>query len=144
MKQYKYTLLKQDGTTQDLGVSRKKEFKELYTILDCSTIAIIPSDYYNGLNYGRCTMYGDDEGRFNSNNHRNPHFKVLGDAVYGDVWDVVGNIVKEEVYKPVCEVCGKSDKTVKERECGYSADVENKKVKEVICDACEHEHCMDI
>lgn len=99
MKQYKYTLLKQDGTTQDLGISKKKEFRELYTILNCTTIELIPAAYYKDKGHGRCTMFGDEEGRFNSQNHRNPHFNVLHDAIFGDDWDVVGDIIKEEVYK---------------------------------------------
>jgi hypothetical protein len=93
---YKYTLLKQDGSTEDLGVSKEKDFAELYKILNCRTIEIINSDYYEG----RATMYGDEEGRFNEKNHRNPHFKVLkNEAMFGDQeWDVVGDIVKQEVY----------------------------------------------
>lgn len=95
MKQYKYTLLKQDGSIEVLPVSNKKDFKELYTLLDCQMIEIIPSDYCKG--FGRCTVYGDEEGRFNSNNVRNPHFTVLIDHT-GSPWDVVGNCIKEEVY----------------------------------------------
>lgn len=44
-----------------------------------------------------------------------------------------------------CEVCGKEDETVSVRECGYAMDVNNDpNVMETICDACEHEHLMDI
>ena len=97
MKQYKYTLLKQDGSTEDLGVSKKKSLQELYEAIGCNMIEIIPSAYWVGKGFGRCTMYGDEEGRFVETNHRNPHFKVLVDD-NGGVWDVVGNILKEEVY----------------------------------------------
>ena len=98
MKQYKYTLLKQDGTIEDLGTGKQKDFKEFYSLLHCSTIEIIPHDYYAG----RATMYGDEEARFNSENKRNPHFRVLqGNQLLEEVaeWDVVGNIIKEEVVK---------------------------------------------
>jgi hypothetical protein len=98
MKLYKYTLLKQDGTIKDLGVSKQKPFSELYTILNCGTIEIINFEYWKDRGYGRCEMYGDEEGRFNSKNHRNPHFNVIKD-LDGSEWDVVGDIVKEEVYK---------------------------------------------
>ena len=94
---YKQILLKQDGTTQDLGTSPKKRtLEELYKILGCNIVEIIPSSYYEG--HGRCTMWGDEEGRFNKKNHRNPHFKVLIDDQKRE-WDVVGNILKEEKVK---------------------------------------------
>lgn len=43
-----------------------------------------------------------------------------------------------------CRSCGKKDKTVKKRICGYSKEINGTEVWEVICDACEHEHLMDI
>ncbi len=95
MKQYKYTLLKQDGTTKDLGISKQKSFKEFYNILDCHTIELIPNAYVIGNK--RANYYGDEEGRFNSNNHTNPHFKIITD-IFGQDCDVVGDIIKEEVY----------------------------------------------
>jgi hypothetical protein len=93
MKQYQYTLLKQDGTKEELGVSPKKTFKDFYNILHCSIIEIIPPAYYKGKGYGRCSMYGDEEGRFNSDNERNSHFNVLASD-----YDVVGDIIMERVY----------------------------------------------
>ncbi len=102
MKLYKYTRLGQDGSIEDLGVSKKKTFNELYDILDCSTIEIIPFAYYKGLGHGRCSMYGDEEARFVIENNRNPHFNVLkGNPDLGEPaeWDIVGDIVKEEVAK---------------------------------------------
>lgn len=102
MKQYKYTLLKQNGTTEDLGTGKQKGFKELYKILGCSLIQIIPDDYYDGWADEEVECYGDDEGRYNENNKRNPHFKVLkGNVDLGEPaeWDVVGNIIKEELVK---------------------------------------------
>jgi hypothetical protein len=98
MKLYKYTLLRQDGTTNDLGVSVKKDFKVFYNLLDCRLIEIIPSDYVPE-GQRRATYYGDEEARYNTYNHRNPHFLVLKDAIYNDEWDVVGDIIKEEVFK---------------------------------------------
>jgi hypothetical protein len=93
MKQYQYTLLKQDGTKKGLWISSKKTFQDFYKILNCSLIEIIHPDYYQGKGYGRCTMYGDEEGRFNSDNKRNPHFNVLALD-----YDVVGDIIMEKVY----------------------------------------------
>lgn len=95
----KYTLLRQDGTIKDLGTGKKKNFKELYEILKCNIIEIIPDAYYDGWIDGKVECYGDEEGRYNEKNHRNPHFKVLqGDVSFGEPkeWDVVGDIVREE------------------------------------------------
>ncbi len=104
MKQYNYVLLNQDGTKETIGTSAKKSFSEMYSILNCQTIEIIPKQYYENKGYGRCTMYGDEEARFNSDNTRNPHFNVLkGDPAIGELaeWDVVGNIIMESVVKEV-------------------------------------------
>lgn len=92
---YKYTLLKQDGGEIEIGIGKRKDFKELRKILDCQIIEIIPKDYYDG----KGTCYGDEEGGFNENNHRNPHFKVIKD-LWDDEWDVVGDIIKEEKVIP--------------------------------------------
>lgn len=44
-----------------------------------------------------------------------------------------------------CDSCGKTDETVQERACGYSADVGNDlEDYEIVCDDCEHQHIMDI
>lgn len=94
MKLYQYTILKQNGTFEKMKPCKKKKFEEFYKILNCNLIEIIPTDYYKGLNYGHCTMYADEEGRFNENNYTNPHFLTLADG-----YDVVGDIIKEEVYK---------------------------------------------
>lgn len=51
--------------------------------------------------------------------------------------------IKKPKYKK-CQVCGKKDKTVKRRACGYSEEISNTIVMETICDACEYEHLMDI
>ena len=92
-KLYQYTLLKQDGTVVTLAPSKKKTFAELYILLDCSTIEIIPRDYYE--HKGRCTVYGDEEARFSTKSKtRNHHFKVLSED-----FDVVGDCIKEEVLK---------------------------------------------
>lgn len=93
-KMYQYTLLKQDGTIDDLGQSPEKSLEELYEILECDLVEIIPSPYYAGKGHGKCIMWGDEEGRFNSNNVRNPHFNVLAGG-----YDVVGNIVKQQSVK---------------------------------------------
>ncbi len=102
MKLYKYTILEQGGGIRELPPCKKKEFRGaggLYDLLGASMIEIIPPDYYKSRKYGHCTMYGDEEGRFNTNNHRNPHFDTIVDGYDGSVWDVVGDIVKEEVAK---------------------------------------------
>lgn len=94
MKKYHYFLLKMDGTKEDLGISPEKDFQEMYKILDCSTIQIVPPIYYSG----RGKVFVDEEGRFHAKNKRNPHFKVLTDK-FGAEWDVVGNAIVEEPLK---------------------------------------------
>lgn len=93
MKQYAYTIYKQDGTIKRYPPCKKKTFEDFYRMLNCQTIEIIPPDYYKGMKWGHCTVYGDEEARFNNQNTKNPHFKVLADG-----YDVVGDIIKEEVY----------------------------------------------
>lgn len=44
----------------------------------------------------------------------------------------------------VCEDCKKSDDTVEERFCVYHLEINDEEVSEIICDACEYEHMMDI
>lgn len=93
-QQYKYTLLRQDGTEEVLQAAGSRlSLKKLYEILGCSTIELIPRAYHEST----ATMYGDEEARYNSDNKRNPFFKVLEGAAHepGE-WDVVGNIIKEE------------------------------------------------
>lgn len=86
---YKYTLLKQDGSKEELGTQKKKSLEELYETLGCQTVELIPSDYYEG--HGKCRMWADEEARFNKNNVRNPHFKVLAPG-----FDIVGDVLKEQ------------------------------------------------
>jgi len=43
-----------------------------------------------------------------------------------------------------CQECGREDETVRLRDCVYSEEVNGTKVEEIVCDACEHEHLMDI
>ena len=92
MSKYLYTLLYQDGNAFEFE-SEKLDFHDFYKLLDCELIEIIPSDYCP-KEWGRCTVYGDEEGRFSSNNVRNPHTLVLGEG-----WDCVGNLIKEEKVK---------------------------------------------
>jgi hypothetical protein len=97
-KLYQYTVLRQDGTKEVLPLSPKMNFDQFRFLLGCQTIEHIPSDYYKGLGYGRCEVWGDEESRFNSNNIRNPHMKILYDYE-GNPWDVVGDVILEQVYK---------------------------------------------
>ena len=54
------------------------------------------------------------------------------------------NTVADNTFE-TCSSCGKKDDTVRERNCGYARDVNNNPNRaETVCDACEHEHLMDI
>ena len=70
----------------------------MYKILDCRTVAVIPSAYYPPEFAGQnIAIYGDDEGRL-VGNQRNPHMLVLeGDPDLGEPaeWDVVGDVLAE-------------------------------------------------
>lgn len=111
---YRYTMLNQDGTKTEIGTFAKElpfktvvnqktgeVTKGLYTYLKCSTIELIPEDYYvhqNKINVelgGPITaMFGDEEGRYDKSNIRNPWFGFF-DTPNG-VFDVVGNIIAVE------------------------------------------------
>lgn len=97
---YQYTLLGQDGTKTDLGTGKKKDFRELYQILNCDTLGLIPTTYYP-KEYSRATIFGDDEARFNTDNHRNPFTKVLTGDIFDPAmeWDCVGNLVVQQRVK---------------------------------------------
>lgn len=89
-----YTLLKQDGTTEELAqVPKEVDLQQLYKWLNCRTVELIPSDYYqeDWFGEGDTIVWGDEEGRFNSVNKRNPHTKVLGEG-----WDCVGDLVLQQ------------------------------------------------
>lgn len=91
---YLYTLLKQDGTQEELAqVPKEVELSQLYKWLNCTTVELIPSDYYQEawIGDGDTIVWGDEEGRFNSENKRNPHTKVLGEE-----WDCVGDLVLQQ------------------------------------------------
>lgn len=94
-----YILLKQDGTQEELDQSQHElHFDEFHKWLNCQTIELIPQPYYQE-DWGDCKVYGDEEGRFNSENKRNPHTKVLkGNPALGEVaeWDCVGDLILEQ------------------------------------------------
>lgn len=85
-----YTLLKQDGTTEELAqVDKEVELSQLYKWLNCTTVELIPEPYYQD-DWKGGIVWGDEEGRFNSENKRNPHTKVL------QGWDCVGDLVLQQ------------------------------------------------
>jgi|SRR6516165_8589465 hypothetical protein len=97
---YKYILLNQNGSRREFGSrTAQMTLQEMKKHLDCQIIAVIPHAYYpTALDKDNVTIYGDDEGRFNSDNHRNDHMKVLyGDPSIGEppIWDCVGDMLVE-------------------------------------------------
>lgn len=97
---YRYTVLKQDGTKEALADSKRKRFREMYRLLHCSMIEVIPEAYYPPAYEQATSIYGDEEARFNEENKRNPHMLVLtGDPKLGEPleWDVVGDVLIEEL-----------------------------------------------
>lgn len=92
---YLYTLLKQDGTQEELAqLPEEATLKQLYEWLDCTTVELIPQAYYKDEWQGRAIVWGDEEGRFKDGNHRNPHTKVIG-SPFGYA-DCVGDLVLAE------------------------------------------------
>jgi hypothetical protein len=97
---YKYTILNQNGSRYELGTRvAQMTHQQMRKLLNCHTLAVIPHAYYPiVLDKDNVTIYGDDEGRFNSDNHRNDHMKVLyGDPGIGEpaIWDCVGDLLVE-------------------------------------------------
>jgi len=93
---YYYTHLLQNGETADLGTSKTKwKYPKLKAAVD-GYIELIPRDYYPPGMSG--TVYGNEEGRFNPDNHRNPHLLTLKDIV-GNEWDTVGDLLLEQTEK---------------------------------------------
>lgn len=96
MKTYKYTLLKMDGTVEELGRQEEMDYEAMRELLSCQMIELIPRDYYQETWGKDCLVFGDEEGRFNKDNKRNPHMKVLkGNPELGEVeeWDCVGDLL---------------------------------------------------
>lgn len=98
-KKFRYELLRQDGTVKHFKAGKRKKFTELYKILNCTLLELIPAPYYSeAYNNHHTAIFADEEGRFHPENIRNPHFLVLpGDPDLGEPaeWDVVGNAIAE-------------------------------------------------
>lgn len=107
-KRYQYTIYRHTGAVEALRTNGKQlSFQTvtnsktgevtpgLYSLLDCRTIELIPRDYYPDGTGKNAVFYGDEEARFNTDNKRNPHMKLLEDF-FGNPWDVVGDVIKEE------------------------------------------------
>lgn len=70
----------------------------------------------------------------------------------GDTWEISKrdwNNILALLHIPsreeeACSSCKKVKPDVSTRACGYSEEVNGTTVMETICDACEHEHLMDI
>jgi len=90
-KLWHYILLKQDGTREDLGTRTKMTFGDMYAILNCTTIEMVPMAYWTQeFNVWGTSIYADEDARANNTNIRNPHFLVLeGDPTIGEPleWD---------------------------------------------------------
>lgn len=101
---YVYTVYKEDGSyneviesARQIGFKTTKTRPGLYDVLNCTTIEIIPRDYYpeSDKKNENVTYYGDEEARFVEDYKRNRHMAVLIES-NGAIWDVVGTVVREE------------------------------------------------
>ncbi len=84
----KYTYYYQDGTTKEV-IREKMTLEELQFAVG-GRIEIVPQAYYAHQKWGKCTVYVNEEGRFDSGNLQNPFFKELEPG-----FDVVGLAIKE-------------------------------------------------
>ena len=75
-KLYRYTLLKTDGTEQDLGTRDHEMFLHYMQKAVGGPLELIPPAYYSHQKWGQCTVYGDEEGRFKSKPD-NLHFHMF-------------------------------------------------------------------
>lgn len=92
-KLYKYTRYNTDGTIQVLEPRPKMTLAELQKEVG-GYIEIVHTDYYpEGVKWGHCTCYIDEEGRFREDATVNPHFRD-----FGEPWNIVGIVLKEEVF----------------------------------------------
>lgn len=103
MKLYQYTILKQDGTKEELPPQKKMDFDKVREILKCRTIEFIPKDYHPSWIKGFRYVMGDENAGVMINmadrvNYRNPHMEVLTD-MFGEEWDVIGDLLLEQTYK---------------------------------------------
>ncbi len=95
---YNYTLYKEDGTKEVIAENvERKTVQEMYPILDCQLVELIPRDYYpkEDIENENVLFWGDEEGRMIDEPVRNPHMQVLYD-VEGNPWDCIGNLIREE------------------------------------------------
>lgn len=98
-KMYEYTVYHQNGDVEGWKQPKMSfdDMRQLVSGGHCM-LELIPKDYWP-KEIGRAgNVWGDEEGRFNSDNHRNPHFRVIVDNE-GHEWDCVGKLVHEKVAK---------------------------------------------
>lgn len=93
---YYYTHLKQDGTYVVLEQTATKWEYERLKKFTGGYIEYMPDDYLPKGMSGQ--VIGDEEGRLNSTNHRNPFMRVLTDDM-GNEWYCVGDLLLEQTEK---------------------------------------------
>lgn len=90
-KLYVYTTYTTDRQALKSEPRAKMTLEELQAAVG-GYIQIVPKDYYLHANWGRCTVYVDEEGMFKQK-QPNPFFTDLGQG-----FQIVGTALKEEVY----------------------------------------------
>lgn len=98
-RKFKYSLLKTDGTIEEISEPRDRMVvQDFYPILDATLCELIPFEYYPEQYQSGYIIYGDEEARL-KNKERNKHMLVLeGDTSIGEPeeWDVVGDLILEQ------------------------------------------------
>lgn len=93
-KLYQYTVYRQNGDVDVLEPCEKKTWDGeggLYELIHCQIIQEVPKVYFSEAMNKRGYAWCDEEGLFNQEKKRNPHFEVV------DGGFIVGDIVLEEV-----------------------------------------------
>lgn len=98
MALYQYTILKTDGTIEELAPSPKKDFKELYKIIGCETIELVPKPFHPGWIKGYRTIFADESGRLNGK-APNRNMTVAYDEIFQEAVYIVGDVVLEQKIK---------------------------------------------
>ena len=92
-KFYRYTRLKQDGTSEIVAEQKKKIEHGALVALVGGDLELVPSAYYAGKGWGRVDCYADEDARHKGGGF-NPHFHDLGGAFF-----IPGDVIRVETVK---------------------------------------------
>lgn len=101
-RRFRYELLKQDGTIKHFDAGKRKKLGEMYKILGCQQVHVVPGAFFTEKYAGKAVGYQDAETTLNPFAEANPLFKrVPGEADEEvEFYEVSGDVLMEiEVFK---------------------------------------------